>query len=306
MRSILRKVLWETKRIKCELEKCLPSHASAKPPVFLVGCGRSGTTILGEWLGRQRGVVILNEPRDRWFAIDPRTDDIGLYRLVGQLDFGEAEVTRSARYASHLISQPIGYPRRHLIVEKSPSNVFRLPWLRILYPNCQFVNLLRDGTEVVASICALAESNSYGIASRGERNQWWGRNSCKRDLILRRAQLSGMLSGDPEGLPEKARASTAALAEWVMSVEAMACFVETYGRAGVFNVRYEDIIKNPELEITNLLALLGVNQKLVSDSVADVFSVRKTPRPQFEVLCEDADVLMKKRFWETMKKYGYA
>jgi hypothetical protein len=32
-------------------------------PVFIVGCGRSGTTILGEMLGRHPQLAYLNEPR---------------------------------------------------------------------------------------------------------------------------------------------------------------------------------------------------------------------------------------------------
>ena len=193
MRSYLRKFLWDARRIRCEIEKHVPPSTSDRPPVFVVGCGRSGTTLLGKLLGRQVGIRNLNEPRDRWFVIDKRTDDIGLYQLGGQLDFVETDVTQRARAASRLISRPLGYWSRDVIVEKSPSNVFRLPWLRSLYPGCRIVNLVRNGRDVVTSIMRLVETNEYKIAAGRERNQWWGRDNCKRALILRRAARMGLI-----------------------------------------------------------------------------------------------------------------
>ena len=43
-------------------------------PVFIIGCGRSGTTILGETLSRHSKVTYLNERRDLWFSAYPETD----------------------------------------------------------------------------------------------------------------------------------------------------------------------------------------------------------------------------------------
>ena len=37
-------------------------------PVFLIGCGRSGTTILGERVDRHPPVTYLYEPRAPWAA----------------------------------------------------------------------------------------------------------------------------------------------------------------------------------------------------------------------------------------------
>ena len=153
------------------------------------------------------------------------------------------------------------YSRRDVIVEKSPSNVFRLPWLRALYPGCRIVNLVRSGRDVVTSIMRLVETNEYKIAAGRERNQWWGRDNCKRTLILRRAARIGLLSCDPDGLSESEMNPTAAMLEWTMSIEAMDAFVADRGWTGVLVVRYENIVENPNREISRLLEYIGLTRK---------------------------------------------
>ena len=284
-------MIWEARRIRCDMERRLPYAPSDRPPVFLVGCGRSGTTLLNILLSRQPGILGINEPRDRWFAVDPRTDDIGLYRDGGRLELGEDDVTPDARLASWLISRPLVYAERGLVVEKSPSNVFRLPWLRALFPSCRFINLVRNGREVVTSIVSLAELNDYKIASGYARNQWWGRDNCKRDLVLHRASQKGLLSRDVEDLEESELNATAAMSEWIMSIETMESFAAKHGRTGVVDVRYEKVVEDPVGEISRLLDFMGLGQEFSAQAVASVVEPRKSrAADQFDQLSTRADL----------------
>ena len=43
-------------------------------PVFIIGCGRSGTTIFGTVLSKHQDVAYLNEHRRLWFSAYPETD----------------------------------------------------------------------------------------------------------------------------------------------------------------------------------------------------------------------------------------
>ena len=43
-------------------------------PVLILGCGRSGTTILGQALAQHSEVTFLDEPRELWFRAYPATD----------------------------------------------------------------------------------------------------------------------------------------------------------------------------------------------------------------------------------------
>lgn len=285
------------------MERQFPAAVGARPPTFVVGCGRSGTTLLSNLLSRQSGILSINEPRDRWFVVDPRTDDIGLYRLGGQLELGDVDVTSKAKLSSRLISRPLVYPARGLVVEKSPSNVFRLAWLRAIFPDCKFINLVRDGREVVASIMNLIELNEYKIASGPARNQWWGRDNCKRDLVLRRALKTGLLSLDLKDLDESELNATAAMSEWIMSIEAMESFVAKYAGVGIIDVRYERIVEDPAREIGRLLEFMELGQKF--HAVSSIVESRKSRSIQFEILSARVAPSVKKRFDEIMNRNGY-
>jgi hypothetical protein len=56
-----------------------PADPPPRPPLFVVGCGRSGTTILGNLIGIHPGVTYLNEPYHLWAAIDPALDLTNLH-----------------------------------------------------------------------------------------------------------------------------------------------------------------------------------------------------------------------------------
>ena len=43
-------------------------------PIFIIGCGRSGTTILGKTLSKHPDIKYLNERRDLWHRAYPEFD----------------------------------------------------------------------------------------------------------------------------------------------------------------------------------------------------------------------------------------
>ena len=54
-------------------------YKSIEKPIFILGTGRSGTTILGIVLSMHREVGYLNEPKAIWHVIYPHEDIIGNY-----------------------------------------------------------------------------------------------------------------------------------------------------------------------------------------------------------------------------------
>ena len=62
-------------------------------PVFIVGVGRSGTTLLGNILGIHRHVGFLNEPRAVWDVIEPNHDILGYQSFSGRYSLLASDVT---------------------------------------------------------------------------------------------------------------------------------------------------------------------------------------------------------------------
>src|SRR5215472_13413392 len=54
-------------------------QAEGTAPVFIIGCGRSGTSILGELFAMHPQVEYLYEPNARWAAVHPVTDYLRQY-----------------------------------------------------------------------------------------------------------------------------------------------------------------------------------------------------------------------------------
>jgi Sulfotransferase family len=129
--------------------------SSIESPVFILGCGRSGTTILGNLLAQHPSVTYRHEHRPLWTSAYPETD-IWSERAItrrGKLAFTESDVNpRKTRALRKLFALELQKSRRPILVEKLPINNFRLPFIRGMFPDCRFIHIWRNGLEVARSI----------------------------------------------------------------------------------------------------------------------------------------------------------
>lgn len=142
-------------------------------PVFIVGCERSGTTMLAEHLGRSARVVCL--PESQFICENAAADPVspesaaGLsarfqrhvrfraWREVGAVPpdlSAEAAVPYRDVVAAFVRSYAgaVGKPDATAFVEHSPANLYRIDDLIRAFPDCRIVNLIRDGRAVTASV----------------------------------------------------------------------------------------------------------------------------------------------------------
>ncbi|PYM01704.1 MAG: hypothetical protein DMF19_05650 [Verrucomicrobia bacterium] len=104
-----------------------------KSPVFILGCGRSGTTVLGNLLAQHPSVTYLHEARALWASAYPETDIWTEHAVArhGKLAFTESDVNpRKTRALQKLFALKLRRSRRPTLVEKLPINNFRLPFIR--------------------------------------------------------------------------------------------------------------------------------------------------------------------------------
>jgi hypothetical protein len=105
-----------------------------KRPVFLIGAARSGTTFLGDCVGRLPEITYHHEP--------PATKAAGRYVYEGRWGFRRSRFFYRMVYAWLVRVELDGHLR---FCEKTPTNALLMPFLGRAFPDAQFVHIIRDG-----------------------------------------------------------------------------------------------------------------------------------------------------------------
>lgn len=115
-----------------------------KPPIFLFGNYRSGTTITQKLLGLHPDVVTWYEPRTLWRYPDPaRSHD----------EFGDSDATEPV--ARYIRRRFLKYQLQHgnrRIMENTPSNVLRVPFVYKIFPEATYMFIVRNPLSCVSSM----------------------------------------------------------------------------------------------------------------------------------------------------------
>jgi len=107
---------------------------------FIVGCPRSGTSILLDLIGSHPDVIPVFEAHHLWESVVPQSDH---HRIT------EGHATPDVIKRLHSSLKP---PPGRLLVEKNPRNSLRIPFLRAVWPHAKFVHIVRDGRDTVCSL----------------------------------------------------------------------------------------------------------------------------------------------------------
>lgn len=126
----------------------LTSRRAPRPsrPVFLIGCPRSGTTLLFRLLSQHEGVAALPaEGHVLWSAYQhPSRTGWSSDRATGS-----GVHPRERRYLYHAIG---AVARGRRFMDKTPKNVLKVPYLASLFPDASFVFLHRDPRDTIGSL----------------------------------------------------------------------------------------------------------------------------------------------------------
>ena len=160
-------------------------------PIFIVGCDRSGTTLLRLMLNQSPVLHIPREtaflpklhkqqelygdftkPYQRWFFIR----DLQTYKATSKsFSFPVFELTLEEAEVALAEIAPTDYPGataslfkaaahkkgKELWGDKTPRYVLEIPWLSQAFPKAKFIHIIRDGRDVAASIIKAGWVNSF-------------------------------------------------------------------------------------------------------------------------------------------------
>jgi glycosyltransferase involved in cell wall biosynthesis len=110
---------------------------------FIVGCARSGTSILGELIASNPNVKYIFEASNIWELGGMGENES--HRLTAQ--HATKPVKRQIREWFEKQAGDAG-----ILVEKSPRNSLRVPYVKEIFPEAKFISIVRDGRDVACSM----------------------------------------------------------------------------------------------------------------------------------------------------------
>lgn len=154
--------------------------------IFIVGTTCSGTTLLNKILSKSKGIVSLR--REGWDLTDQITNEISLGEphlfaknsevqfsmTCSAIDFGKIK----RDWAKHLQNKC-----GTVFLEKTPSNILRVDYLRANFKNAKFIALVRHPAATVSSIVKRRKSR-FGLETDIDEaiSQWLNVNKLVLDF----------------------------------------------------------------------------------------------------------------------------
>ena len=237
---------------------------SAEVPIILIGPHRSGTTFLGNILGKSSGIAYWKEPRQvwsygNWFKPDDvlTADDVtpGIKRYIRRRFGNFTSETNASRFC-----------------EKTPSNCLRVPFVHAIFPEAKFVFLVRDGRDVLRSTREISDRSGGSwqrIAQRIRETSFWELPAMLQTLPI----LAGKLTGKPLRFwgprPPRWRQWAAndsqnviIAKQWAATVTAAKAAFDSMPSECVLRIRFEDLMCQPEEAFDSLAQFLELPDRV--------------------------------------------
>jgi hypothetical protein len=239
-------------------------------PVFILGCGRSGTTILGRALSQHHSVTYLHEPRHLWSLCFPETD---IWTSDGKMVFTAEDANADGANAlEELFYEETRKTCGPVLVEKLPINNFRLPFINRIFPESRFIHIFRNGLEVAGSMAKI------GNWFEGRKAGW--------KVIANHARLSETTASLPELCSNDFERG---LLEWRLSVEAVHSFFNSISPDRFTEITYDELVSDPVDTLNSLLIFIGLGKSQAVEDFASREIRRRSERRPVGALAPSAE-----------------
>lgn len=251
--------------------------------VFIVGSPRSGTTMLGDILDLHPKIGRWYEPifvLDRYFHNAPNDSRTA------------ADATKQVK--EYIVSAFDHYQARReceIVVDKSPGNSLKVPFLLKIFPEAKFIHVLRDGRDTTLSIHREWRTREK-ILERGtnflqgmrviknflDRQQFFEHKLAalnfevgslsnifkgRSHMLYRLRRWNGRIGWGPqfegwEAVIDKVSTLEFNALQWVKCVEAIIAAGQNLEEGRFLEIRYEEFLKQPQETLERIFDFLEV------------------------------------------------
>lgn len=227
-------------------------------PVIVLSAPRSGSTLLFETLARAPGTFTIGRESHRTFeslpGLHPAQRGFDSNRLVAA-DATPARVEAlKANFAAELRDREGRPPQSQNVrlLEKTPKNSLRVPFLHEVFPDAHYVLLYRRPQEVLASMIEAWQSGKFRTYPNlpGWTGLPWSLLLVPdwRDLIGRPIEVI-------------------VAHQWARTMETLLDDVAALPAARVTTVRYHEFLTHPQAEMERVAAAAGLGWDVVLDGL---------------------------------------
>jgi len=251
-----------------------------KPPIILFGNFRSGTTLLHKLISAHPDVVSLYEPVGLWLYADPSREHD---------EFEAQDATDKVK--QYIRNWFLKYQQQNgnrIVVEKTPHNILRIPYIRAIFPEAHFLYIVRNPLSFVSSVelkwpqpatrkrlvkrLKTTPINQLPYYLKRFLSQQWN------NKILRRKYLS-IWGPRYKGIQEDLKTQdlmTVIARQWSHASRKAEQDLALFEDGQVLRLRYEDFVQNPISDMKRICAHCGL--EMTPDLAKTVKEMVKTDR----------------------------
>lgn len=282
------------------IEKRLPSLKQVRKPIFIIGTGRSGTTILGIVLSMHRDIGFLNEPKALWHSAFDGEDVIGSYsRKSARYCLDACDATEQVKKSMHrLFGWYLSITGAQRVVDKYPELIFRVPFVQEIFPDAKFLFLVRNGWDTCHSIQHWSERLGGKLGS--ENHDWWGVDNRKWNILINEVlHKDSNLALRLEEISNFSHHTDMAAVEWILAMREGLKLKAQYPNA-VHMVKYEDLCSDTQtilMQIQNFCELTS-DDKFENYAKKRLYSTKSQSKFDLHPAIRD-------EFYKVMRELGY-
>jgi hypothetical protein len=234
-----------------------------KNPIFLLGNVRSGTTLVQDLFALHPEVAAWFEPRTVWMYADPGRDH-------DRFDASDAR----PRVKRYIRKRFLKHQREHggkTVMEKTPSNLMRLPHMHAIFPESKYVYVVRHPFAYLSSaefrwrqaVHLRRIIERFLEAPKTQLHHYVGRLFWDhfRKKVLKKKHVSVWGVRYPGVMDDLGSMTTEEVIakQWAKCCEQVEQDIEQVGRDRVHCIRYEDLVADPVPVFRGVLNHFGLD-----------------------------------------------